>query len=150
MKITRRCDYALRTLIYIAYREDLRQYKITTKELAGQLSIPFKVLSMVLVQLKHGKLIRSSRGAQGGYFLDKSPNDITLYEVILLIDGAVSNYRHDFSASPTNDSVNAVQSIQSALEQVQNRTLDTMRKITLRELVTSYHKLTQEDRSYSI
>ncbi len=150
MKITKRCDYALRALIYLAYEHERKRYQVTNKELAEKLAIPFKVLSTVLVQLRQGKLVRSVRGKQGGYRLAENPNDITLYDVIGLIDGELGNYLHDFTDRSSDQSVNAVQVIKDALAVVQGNTIRALRKQTIHELATAYHRLGQEDSNYSI
>lgn len=57
-------------------------------ELADGQHIPLKFLEQILLSLKNGGLLRSKRGVGGGYQLHAAASDITLRQVIDLIDGA--------------------------------------------------------------
>ena len=56
-------------------------------EIAGKQNIPIKFLEQILILLKQGGLTKSKRGAVGGYFLAKSPKDITVADIIALTEG---------------------------------------------------------------
>lgn len=62
---------------------------MTAVDIAEQQAIPEKYLVHILLQLKRSGLVRSVRGAQGGYLLAKSPDDITLNDMVKAIDGPV-------------------------------------------------------------
>ena len=88
MRITKKGEYALRALVDLAlnYRKGMRQIQdIVRKE-----DIPEKFLEQILVTLKNAGFIQSKRGIGGGYFLSKSPGEISLGEVIRLIDGPLA------------------------------------------------------------
>ena len=57
--------------------------------IAAQWHIPEKYLVHILLQLKHAGLVRSVRGAQGGYLLACPPEQITLLDMVQSIDGPV-------------------------------------------------------------
>ncbi|MHC4944197.1 MAG: RrF2 family transcriptional regulator [Planctomycetota bacterium] len=89
MKISSKGDYALRTILTLALKVDENR-PVRLPEIAEQNSIPVKFLEQIMIQLKSAGLVTSRRGRHGGYLLARTPEKITLGEVIRLIDGAVA------------------------------------------------------------
>ncbi len=87
MKISYKCDYALKTLLELALNYGKGVFSI--QELAKKGDIPEKFLEQVLLILKKGGFVDSKRGANGGYFLAKSPEKITIGEAIRFIEGPI-------------------------------------------------------------
>lgn len=56
--------------------------------------IPLRFLITILIELKHARLIRSSRGSAGGYTLSRPPKDITLADILRSVEGPLVNL-HD-------------------------------------------------------
>ena len=88
MRLSMRTQYALQALIVLARNDDDEPVK--ARELASRESISVKFLEQVLVSLKNGGLVRSRRGRHGGYVLARPPADITLGELIRLMEGPES------------------------------------------------------------
>lgn len=88
MKFSKKSEYALRALIHLTghYGRDLVQ----RQEIAVQQSIPVEYLEQILLVLKNAGLITSKRGVTGGYSLIKAPDQITLGQVIRLLDGPLA------------------------------------------------------------
>src|SRR4030043_1236216 len=88
MKITKKGEYAMRALVDLAlnHKKGMRQIQ----EIVREEAIPEKFLEQILVILKNAGFIQSKRGIGGGYFLSKSPDEISLGEVIRLIDGPLA------------------------------------------------------------
>jgi Rrf2 family protein len=86
--ISQKAKYALRALLALA-RSD-RQQPLPIADIAKAQAIPKKFLELILLELKGAALVASKRGKQGGYFLDRAPNDITFGEVLRLIDGPIA------------------------------------------------------------
>jgi Rrf2 family cysteine metabolism transcriptional repressor len=88
MKLSKRGEYGLRAL------QDLTVHHgggpIPNKDLAERNNIPPKFLEQILLTLKHGQIIRSQKGPRGGYYLARSPEEITLAEVVRLLDGPLA------------------------------------------------------------
>jgi len=85
MQLTRASDYAVRVMILLA---ELPPGTRTSREdlaLAGQ--IPSHFLSKILQSLTRGGLIASFRGAAGGFSLLKRPDELTMLDVIEVIEG---------------------------------------------------------------
>ena len=88
MKLTSRSEYALLALVYLS-RSGSEGY-VSVETIALAQGIPPKFLEQILLALKHGKYVRSSKGQRGGYRLAKPANMITLAEIIRLLDGALA------------------------------------------------------------
>jgi Rrf2 family protein len=85
VKISKKAEYALRALVAIAKRPTSRPVSI--QELAEGDEIPLKFLEQILLALKNGGFLASKRGVGGGYRLAKAPDQVSLAEVLELIDG---------------------------------------------------------------
>lgn len=87
MKITYKGDYALKAILEMSLKYNKKL--VTIHELAERADIPFKFLEQVLLELKKGGFVESKRGKEGGYFLTRPPNEITLGEVVRFIEGPI-------------------------------------------------------------
>lgn len=88
MKLSRKSEYALLALIDLAEHPPGKLLK--TVGIAERKAIPKSYLDKILIQLRHAGYIRSGRGAEGGHELARSPERITVAEVIRLMDGALA------------------------------------------------------------
>jgi len=88
MKLTSKSEYALLALVYLARHRE--QGVIPVGVIAEAQGIPQKFLEQLLLILKRGRYLRSSRGKGGGFALCREPATITLAEVIRLFDGALA------------------------------------------------------------
>ncbi len=80
------CEYGLQAIIYIALNASENK-KVGLKEIAEQQEIPTQYLSKILQQLVKHKILDSMKGPNGGFFLKKNPEKLTLLEVVTIIDG---------------------------------------------------------------
>ncbi len=88
MNISSRCEYACRAMAELARHENTSE-PLSAVHIAAKRGIPEKYLVHILLQLKRAGLVRSVRGAQGGYLLARSPEEVTLHDIIRAIDGPV-------------------------------------------------------------
>jgi Rrf2 family cysteine metabolism transcriptional repressor len=86
MLISRKCRYALRAVLELAMRNGKGPVKIA--DIAEAQAIPARFLEAILSQLKEAGLVVSRRGKEGGYFLDRSPDEITIGHVVESIQGS--------------------------------------------------------------
>ena len=84
--LTRKTDYALVALAYLARWE---QGCVSARDIAARVRIPLPVLMGILNQLARQGLVVSTRGAKGGYRLARSPEQITLAQLIDAVEGPV-------------------------------------------------------------
>ncbi len=90
MRVSAKADYAVRAAIELAAAGD---GPIKGERIADAQGIPLKFLENILVELKHAGLVRSQRGAEGGYWLARPPAEITLAEIIRSVEGPIANVR---------------------------------------------------------
>lgn len=88
MKLTSRSEYALLALVYLARREP--DAYVSVDSISKAQKIPAKFLEQIMLALKHGRYVQSVKGQHGGYRLAKTPDKITLADVIRLFDGALA------------------------------------------------------------
>jgi len=88
MQIPRRVDYGLRAVIYLSVQDPEKCCSIT--EIAKQQGVPKKFLEKIIQDLMRCGLIKSKRGAYGGYTLARSPGEISFYDVIEAIEGPIA------------------------------------------------------------
>ena len=90
MRVSAKADYALRGIIEIAAA---RKPPVKRDEIARAQQIPVKFLETILGELKHAGIVSSQRGADGGYSLAKDAEEITVADVIRVIDGPLAHIR---------------------------------------------------------
>jgi len=89
MRITAKADYAVRAALELASSKDGEPIK--GERLAEAQDIPLQFLEHILLELKHARIIRTKRGVHGGYWLARSPDEITLADVIRAVEGPLAN-----------------------------------------------------------
>lgn len=87
ISISQKCQYALRALYELARRSTDTPTSIG--EIAAAQAIPPRFLELILNDLRQGKLVNSQRGVQGGYMLARSPSEITVGDVVRLVEGPI-------------------------------------------------------------
>jgi Rrf2 family protein len=87
MQITRQADYAMRAVLHLAKLGMER--RAATSQIAEDEHIPPSFLAKIVSQLSVAGLLHTSRGARGGVSLARSPEKISLLEVIEAIDGPI-------------------------------------------------------------
>jgi Rrf2 family protein len=90
MRLSARVDYALRASAELAVSGN---HPVTAVQLAEAQQIPPKFLENILGQLRRSGLIRSQRGPDGGYWLARSAEQITMADIIRAIDGPLLGVR---------------------------------------------------------
>lgn len=90
MHISAKADYATRALLELA-REPGRP--LTCEAIASSQEIPFRFLKSVVGELRRAGLVRSQRGCEGGYWLGRPADEVTLLDVVRAIDGDVLTLR---------------------------------------------------------
>ena len=86
MKLSVKVDYSCRVLARMArmYGTDVLAH---IEELARIEAVPSNYLVQILTELRNGGLIVSRRGKQGGYALARPPEEISLYDIVRVIEG---------------------------------------------------------------
>ncbi|MBN1287765.1 MAG: Rrf2 family transcriptional regulator [Anaerolineae bacterium] len=88
MEITRQADYAVRAVLHVACLPEGRREP--TSVIAKTQDIPLPFLAKIISQLAVAGIVDAMRGASGGVRLARSPSEISLLDVIQVIDGPVA------------------------------------------------------------
>lgn len=88
MRISKKGEYALLGLSCLALNHGSQPLR--SREIAARCLVPPKFLDIILLELKKHGLLRSGRGKSGGYTLLKNPSEVTLAEVIRIVDGPLA------------------------------------------------------------
>jgi Rrf2 family protein len=90
VRISAKADYAVRAAVELAAAPE---GPMKGDRIAQQQGIPIKFLENILSQLNRSGLVHSQRGAEGGYWLARPANKITVADVIRAVDGPLANVR---------------------------------------------------------
>lgn len=88
MKITKRGEYALRTLLALCFVYG--QKTLSLREISIHEKLPVKFLEQIMMVLRRNNFVQSTKGKHGGYALARPPQEITLGEVIRAVDGPLA------------------------------------------------------------
>ncbi len=88
LQISRKIEYGLRAMIYLASTPPERA--VPFREVAREMDVPEEFLAKILKTLVGKALLKSARGAHGGYRLAKPSADISFLDVIEAVEGPVS------------------------------------------------------------
>jgi Rrf2 family protein len=86
LELPSKVEYALLALLEMASQTDGKT-PVTVNEITAKHPIPERYLEQILANLRRGGLLKSQRGAKGGYILAKAPDEITLLDVVTSIEG---------------------------------------------------------------
>lgn len=96
MRTTAKVDYAVRAAIELARAyptDDSRPVAVTRQTVADSQSIPPKFLEHILADLKRSGLVGSVRGTDGGYWLQRAPELISMADIIRAVEGPLADVR---------------------------------------------------------
>ena len=85
--ISQKAKYAFKALLVLAKSQGRT---VQIEEIAREDAIPRKFLEQILLELKHAGLIASRRGPTGGYTLIKDPAEISIGQVLRIVDGPIA------------------------------------------------------------
>lgn len=91
MRLSKRGEYGLRAMIALAApTEDGQVAVLQIREIAEREQIPAKFLEQILLSLKNAGMLHSKMGVGGGYHLAKAPKDISLGQIVRVLDGPLA------------------------------------------------------------
>lgn len=94
MRLSKRGEYGLRAAIHLANTQKYSpEVLVQIKDISVQEKIPTKYLEQILLALKNAGLLHSKMGLGGGYYLAKAPEQISLGQIIRVLDGPLAPIR---------------------------------------------------------
>jgi Rrf2 family protein len=92
MRVSAKADYAVRASIELAAAYEGGD-PVKGDRIAEAQEIPLRFLENILGEMRHHGLVMSRRGQEGGYWLARSPDDITVAEIIRAVEGPLAAVR---------------------------------------------------------
>ena len=145
MRVSAKADYAVRAAIELAAAGE---GPVKGDRIAKAQGIPLRFLENILGELRHAGIVRSQRGAEGGYWLARRPEEITLADVFRAVEGPLASVRSERpedlsyvgSAVPLREIWVALRAgIREVLETI------TLADVVANELPDSISRLTEGD-----
>jgi Rrf2 family protein len=92
VRISAKADYAVRAAVELAAAGD-EDRPVKAERIATAQGIPLNFLENILSELRHAGIVRSQRGAEGGFKLAKPAGEITVADVIRAVEGPLASVR---------------------------------------------------------
>lgn len=129
MELSCKSEYALLALLELT-RHHAKGEPLQIRQIAAQQNIPDRYLEQLLATLRRGGLVRSQRGAKGGYLLARDPWKITLLEAIACIEGTNGQSSQPQETPPTVESA----IVQDIWKEAREAAHSVLQKYTLQDL----------------
>ena len=135
MNLSKKSRYGITALIDLAVYA--RNQCVQLSSIAERNKISVKYLEQIFSGLRRAGLVKSIKGPQGGYLLAKSPESITVADVIYALDGSylLEDERSVVSGADEKGISTAIQKL--LIEQMNNQTDKLLKQLTLKTLVDS-------------
>ena len=133
MRGSAKAEYACRAVLELTRYHDKVEV-IHISDIAVRQSIPEKYLVQILLQLQRAGLVRSKRGATGGYSLARTPGDISLGDVIRAMDGALISVESLSGDPDVSDQLSGQHVLKNVWMDVQARLGEIMDGITFEDI----------------
>jgi Rrf2 family protein len=132
MRISAKADYAVRAGIALAAPE--QEGPLKGDRISESQGIPLRFLENILGELRHSGLVQSQRGAEGGYWLAKPADEITVAEIIRAVDGPLATVRGE---RPEDlDYLGAAHKLQDVWVGLRANIREILETVTLADIVT--------------
>jgi Rrf2 family protein len=91
VRVTAKVDYAVRAMVELA--DATEDSPLKGEKISAAQKIPLRFLENILTELRYDGLVRSRRGADGGYWPAHPPDEVTIAEVIRAVEGPLASVR---------------------------------------------------------
>jgi Rrf2 family protein len=91
VRVTAKVDYAVRAMVELA--DATEESPLKGERISAAQDIPLRFMENILTELRYGGLVRSRRGADGGYWPARPPEETTLAEIIRAVEGPLASVR---------------------------------------------------------
>ena len=95
MNVTKKHQYGLSAMVYLGF--DFEKGPVQLRQISQRANIPHAFLEQLMLDLKKSGLVKSTRGAKGGYQLALSPHDISVQAIFSAIDPLKCDASHSDS-----------------------------------------------------
>ena len=135
MQISKKGEYAIKALIELAIDQDKGITVTLINDVAQRKGIPQKYLEQILLSLRNAGVLVSKRGVGGGYSLSRSPENISLGEIIRAVEGPLAPLSYAgtgaYAACPDESSYG----LYSVMLEVRNAVSSVLDNTSLKDIV---------------
>jgi Rrf2 family protein len=140
--ISRKTKYALNALVHLTKEKD--KGPVLISQIAEREKIPQKFLEAILLDLKRAGILGSKKGKGGGYYLIKSPDQVSVADIMRLFDGPIAllpcvTYRYYEKCEECRDEETC--GIRDAFLELRNTSVQLLKGNTLSDLILRETKL---------
>jgi Rrf2 family transcriptional regulator, cysteine metabolism repressor len=137
MKLSTKGRYGVKAMVDLAI--NYGDQPVSIKSISERQSISEYYLEQLFSSLRRAKLIKSIRGAQGGYVLNRAPEEITIYDIIYVLEGPieVSNCLEEVSCNNIDCCATRL-----LWKKIKNSIDSVTSSITLKDIVDDYNEMT--------
>lgn len=135
MKLTKKCQYALKAVFELSWRNNGKPIK--TGRIAEAQGMSTRFTETILNELKHGGYVESRRGNAGGYLLARDPADLTAREIIEYVQGPISLVPEEDTEGGPNEALLGNEAFNELWQQVNEAVCEVCDGKTFADLVES-------------
>jgi Rrf2 family protein len=143
LDLSAKVEYALLALLELARHHD-KKVPLTMNEIAAKQPIPERYLEQILTQVRRAGLVQSQRGSKGGFVLTREPWQITLLEIVTLVEG--ERKEKESAETPTIEKTLVVE----IWERANVASIEVLRSYTLQDLCQERETRAQNNPMYYI
>lgn len=134
MKLSKKSRYGLRALIDLAVNS--RTEQVSLGSIAQRNDISAQYLEHVFSALRKAHIVKSIKGSQGGYFLQKDSKEITVAQIVEALEGSYNLEDEIDSSSVGRGDQEAIQHL--IIERINHNVQEILEDVTLKDLVDAY------------
>ena len=129
MQINRSTNYAIQMLLYLSKANRM----VTSSRLSAAIGISYRYLLQISAKLKAAGFIRAAHGPSGGLNLDKAPEKISLYDIILSMEGAVRT--GEICGTPTDVMAQEILALGEEYRKIEKMLEKALKVVTLENIL---------------
>ncbi|NLZ48102.1 MAG: Rrf2 family transcriptional regulator [Clostridiales bacterium] len=145
MKLSTKGRYGVKAMVDLAL--NYGDEPISIKSISDRQGISEYYLEQLFAPLRKAGIIKSIRGAQGGYILSKSPKDITVAEIIKILEGPIEISDCIEGSTCSNEDYCATRLLWEKIKKSIDSVLETT---TLNDIVEDYNKIKQNRNNHPL
>jgi len=138
---TRKTEYALIALAELMQRREWDEQAVSARAIADQYRLPLPLLMNILKELNSADLVNSTRGSQGGYSLAVEPEQVSLLQVVELMEGPLrlvpcaGQDAEEEKADPCECQLMGDCLVHDAIQSLHGRIVEFLEQMTLADLL---------------
>jgi len=144
MKLSKKGEYALKALIELAIDYDKGITVTLIQNIAEKEDIPPRYLEQILLRLKNSGILKSKRGVGGGYALNRPPENISLGDVMRVVEGPVSSLSSFKVSSNRGDLDDVSSGLYSVIKEVDDAIIEIVDNISLKDMAQRTFDMVEE------